>query len=335
MMKRRCCFLPILLATFFCLAAAIPVDVIAQDGLFQFSSDVTYLDRGGNIVQGVRCATVDNAPANIQRGPGNLKRWIQQNYGDQVLNVEIPDAFHVIHKSDGTGNVPDSQINDQIAVLNEAYAGTGFSFILASLDRTQNDRWFKMRPDSLKERLVKKRLAIDPTHTLNIYTCQPSAGILGWATFPWMYEESNFMHGVVMLYSSLPGGAASPYDEGDTATHEVGHYLGLYHTFQGGCVEPGDRVDDTPYEAEPAFGCPVERDTCPQAGLDPIHNFMDYVDDACMFEFTAGQADRTLWAVTNYKPGLLDGSTPLAPSIRSTGSYTNSKLTTIWAAVKE
>ena len=151
---------------------------------------------------------------------------------------------------------------------------------------------------------MKQALVIDAAHTLNIYTCQPSGGILGWAYLPWSLPEDHHLHGVVLLDESLPGGSAAPYNLGDTATHEVGHYLGLYHTFQNGCSAPGDEVADTPYEASPAYGCPVGRDTCAAPGVDPIFNFMDYTDDACMDEFTSDQGDRMTAQTALYRPSL-------------------------------
>ena len=78
------------------------------------------------------------------------------------------------------------------------------------------------------------------------------------------------------------------YSLGDTRTHEVGHWLMLEHTFAHGCSASGDWVVDTPPEAMPQFDCPVGADTCAAPGEDPIHDFMDYSQDSCMWMFTQG-----------------------------------------------
>ena len=216
--------------------------------------------------------------------------------------VTVPVWFHVI--SNGSqGNLTSQQINQQIAVLNNAYDGgavggtaTRFTFVLAGVTRTSdNSSWFNMGYNSAAEDQAKQALREGGPGTLNIYSANLSGGLLGWSTFPSGVNSNPVDDGVVVLYSSLPGGNAAPYNLGDTATHEVGHWLGLYHTFQGGCNGSGDTVADTAAERSPAYGCPTGRDSCPgqrYPGLDPITNFMDYTDDACMFVFSGGQSAR-------------------------------------------
>ncbi|MEQ1604624.1 MAG: zinc metalloprotease [Pyrinomonadaceae bacterium] len=220
----------------------------------------------------------------------------------------IPVYWHVINNgsSASQGNISDNQIANQIGVLNAAYANTGWQFQLVSTNRTTNASWYTCSGGSC-ESAMKNALRQGSADDLNIYSNNMGGGLLGWATFPSSYNSAPKMDGVVILYSSVPGGSAAPYNLGDTATHEVGHWMGLYHTFQGGCVRSGtggDGVADTAAEKSPAFGCPTGRDTCRNiAGLDPITNFMDYTDDACMTNFSAGQDTRMDSMFTTYRFG--------------------------------
>ena len=284
------------------IAWAVCATALAAAGPTDQAGEIHFLTERGKIQRAMRCGTRPLS-ADLQSAANAEVESFRARLGTKARSAwDIPVAFHVVH--DGvSGNVPEAQLDAQIDVLNAAFRGSGFSFHKASVDRTLNRRWFDGCGAVGGEKAMKTALAIDPARTLNAYTCNPR-GYLGYAYLPSSLPEDDFRHGVVLLYSSLPGGTAAPYNEGDTGTHEVGHYLGLDHTFQGGCTPPGDAVADTPFEASPAFGCPVGRDTCAAAGLDPIFNFMDYTDDPCMDEFTADQGVRMQALVAAYKPSL-------------------------------
>jgi hypothetical protein len=298
------------------LGASAKVDVFEANAEFSgLEQDIHFLGKDGHMHRGKRCAEEHISPKRklaIETKIQAHKKAIGYNDFNAALgnvaNNEISVQFHVVYKESKRGgvegNIPDSMIFDQMDVLNQAYAGTGFSFTLGGISRTKNNGWYTRCYSSGTESKMKNALAVDPATNLNVYTCSPSGGILGYARFPDSYAESNNMHGVVMLDESLPGGSAAPYNLGDTATHEVGHYLGLYHTFQGGCNAPGDSVADTPAEASAAYGCPTGRDTCSGGGSDPILNFMDYTDDSCMNQFSSGQIDRAHQMTDTYRPSL-------------------------------
>jgi len=250
------------------------------------------------------CGTVD-APAGEITAALAQARAIRERFGVVgPAGGTIDVAFHNIVNG-AEGYISDQTFAEQIRVMNQRYEGSGFRFRLKSIDRTDRYPWFKMLPGTGAEKQCKMALAVDPAHTLNVYTCSPGHSLLGWAYFPFSFPEDYFLHGVVIHYGSLPEGVIPNYDLGLTLVHETGHYLGLFHTFQGGCVPPGDYVEDTPFEASPAFGCPIGRNTCPQEGDDPIHNYMDYTYDACYSEFTPLQIERMQSLVPAYRPSLL------------------------------
>jgi hypothetical protein len=261
------------------------------------------------VESGARCSTRNVDPEEQLAIEAEVARLLVEKGRryPMVTGGRIYVYFHVIRNSSGSsGDVPSSQIAEQIQVLNDSYAPWGWSFNLAGVDQTNNDTWYTMTPGSTAERQAKAALRQGSADDLNLYTANIGQGLLGWATFPSDYRKHPSNDGVVILFSSLPGGSAAPYNEGDTATHEVGHWMGLYHTFQGGCNGKGDWVDDTNSERSPAFGCPEGSDTCTgrrAPGEDPIHNFMDYTDDDCMFEFTAGQDARMDDQFTAYRFG--------------------------------
>ena len=229
-------------------------------------------------------------------------------------DITVPVWVHVINKGSGfaNGDVPEDMIRKQIKVLDDSYsgatggAGSGIGFELAGVTRTTNEAWFSQMASNFEVELEAKRaLKRGGPETLNLYTVD-GGPYLGFAYFPDITTDPTYavLDGVVLDWRSLPGGTFTIYSEGDTAPHEVGHWLALFHTFDGKCGSNGDYVADTAAEFSPAFLCPVGRDTCAGAskpGLDPIFNFMDYTQDSCMYMFTAGQVGRMRAAYSAFR----------------------------------
>ena len=227
-----------------------------------------------------------------------------------VQKVTINVQF--IHITNGNkGRITEDERVKQMKVLNNAYSNTGiqFSYNPETVKSVDKPAWFNMGHLSAAEREAKTALHIPTEYSLNFYTAGLQDGLLGWATFPDRLQGDKVMDGVVILHSTLPGGTGAPYNLGETATHEVGHWLGLYHTFQDGCVGEGDEVDDTEAHAGPNFGCKNtltdKNNFCSGETKAPLKNFMNYVDDKCMSEFTPGQIARMKDMITTYRSGLI------------------------------
>lgn len=318
------------------LAIAAPVDY-RDDGSVRvgtevFSSRAAFHHSDYFRANGLRCGSIEEEPTGVMElmsatDCGRSSTTINADYDDNRTLV-IPVVFHVIKKTDGTGAISEALIKSQIDILNEDFnaiagspgapgANAKIQFVLAKFDPAGNpttginvvtNNTYFNDPGSGGQNAMKRALKWDTTRYLNIYTNNAGgSGTLGYATFPSSSagtQEDGVVLNWVYVGRNAPGGP--PYDQGRTGTHEVGHYLGLYHTFQGGCgttsapFTSGDIIGDTAREAQPNYGCNPVASGC-GGGMSPIENYMDYSGDACMTKFTAQQVNRIRCSMMNFR----------------------------------
>lgn len=232
-------------------------------------------------------------------------RLASSKTADAAAPISVNVYMHVVaqDKTVDGGYIPRSRLTDQISVLNKAYAPQGISFNLSGADYTVNPTWANDGdPEAMKAKLRRGTYA-----DLNLYyqtTLGEGGGDLGYCYLPLGPPRAGSdlitQDGCTILHSTVPGGSLQGYNLGHTTTHEVGHWFGLLHVFEGdSCQGSGDLVSDTPVQSTMTDGCPAGKDSCPGSpGADSIHNFMDYSDDACYTSFSTGQGVRmrSMWS---------------------------------------
>ncbi|MEQ1554192.1 MAG: zinc metalloprotease [Ferruginibacter sp.] len=223
--------------------------------------------------------------------------------------IEIPVVVNVVYKT-AAQNISAAQIASQIAVLNADFAATNadvanvptifqgvkagntnIRFVLDQVRRVPTSKTSFTTNNGMKKSSGGGIAPLSPSTKLNIWTCNMSGGILGYAQFPGGAAATD---GVVILYSAFGvTTAGAPYNKGRTATHEVGHWLNLRHIW-GDATCGNDQVGDTPLHTGANYGCPAAgvKSTCTGTPVMMTMNYMDYTNDLCMYMFSAGQKTR-------------------------------------------
>lgn len=227
-----------------------------------------------------------------------------QDNASMRLTATVDVYFHIMMTTDGQGVITDGQVDQQMQVLRDAFHGVKFN--LKPVARITNDVWHYAAIGSTEEMAMKAQLRQGGADALNIYTGNPPI-YWSWGVFPFTYATNPSYDGIVLDYRVLPGGLNPNYDRGFQLVHQVGHWMGLYNTYEGGCAHfgtDGDEVRDTPaagwgtsYDCMPVDSCPGV--TRGEKGEDLIHNFMAGGYDSCADSFTQGQRDRmrAMWRV--------------------------------------
>ncbi|KAK1252483.1 hypothetical protein MKX08_003670 [Trichoderma sp. CBMAI-0020] len=238
-----------------------------------------------------------------------------------IHEVQVNVYMHIVASSEDLhdGNLSDQDVLNQFQVLKTDFEPTGIIFNLKSIDRTFNATW----ANNTDLRRMWYHVRNGSYSDLNLWFI-PELEHYGYCTIPTTGDTLRYaihQDGCTIRSDTVPGGRANNYNLGKTVTHEVGHWMGLLHTFQGGCDGVGDYIEDTPAQASPSEGCPEGRDSCPnKPGLDPIHNYMDYSYDACYTEFTPGQVDRMVRVWDAYRAWASKRKAPSAPNFPITRS---------------
>jgi len=312
--------------------------IVAVDaqGTWAFDSWAEYVDSEFFDRHEKRCAPVSPTPPDswaITTDCNSSMTNPAPQYDPSGPLYRIPVVVHVLMHPNGSGAISDALIHSQIDILNEDFraisgtpgmggADTNLEFYLATTDpsgdpstgitRHTKTQWYN---DSGN---YANAVGWDTNRYLNIYT-NTAGGNLGYAYVPsGGGVVGSSYDGIRVLWSAFGRNApiGPPYDQGRTTTHEVGHYLGLYHTFQGGCASAsgcssnGDLICDTNPESSPNYSS-CSRVTC--GSQDPVKNYMDYSEDACMNQFSPDQANRMRCTLESFRYELIDTTGGSAP----------------------
>ncbi|KAK3114589.1 hypothetical protein LTR53_006963 [Teratosphaeriaceae sp. CCFEE 6253] len=243
------------------------------------------------------------------RAPAEIVGRAKQQVSTPIKNVPL--YIHVITKQSNQGLITQDMVKAQAKVLNDAYSPYGITFTLAGSEFTANDAWATAKGSDMDA--LKKALRKGSYSALNLYFhTDLDGGVLGTCTLPSTVPKGSgkdqyYNDGCNIAATTMPGSTMLGYNQGKTAVHETGHWLGLLHTFEGySCSGNGDFIGDTAFESQSTNGCPTSpaKNSCPGVSKgDPIHNYMDYSTDACYSKFTAGQVKRISSMWTQYRKG--------------------------------